>query len=47
MDEFTYALECIICEVETEVTVLDIDERPLHCPMCGSEVEDIVLLDED
>tara|TARA_R110002153_G_scaffold53671_2_gene149460 strand:+ start:230 stop:364 length:135 start_codon:yes stop_codon:yes gene_type:complete len=39
MDEFEYAMECPICETQVQITVIDIDERPVSCPMCSEEVE--------
>jgi rubrerythrin len=46
-DDHTYIMVCGICDVETEITVFEQDERPLHCPMCGSEVEDVARIDEE
>jgi rubrerythrin len=37
--ETEYWVECEVCGVETEVVVLDEEEVPQHCPMCGSVVE--------
>mgnify|MGYP006158795973 CR=1 len=31
--------ECDACETETQVLVLDEEEAPQYCPMCGSSVE--------
>jgi len=45
-EEFTYAIDCDMCEVETEVTVMHVDVRPQFCPMCGAEEPDIELIDE-
>ena len=45
-EEFTYNIDCQMCGVETEVTVITVDERPLHCPMCGMESEDVELIED-
>ena len=45
-DNFTYEIECDICEVVTEVTVYEIDEKPVFCAMCGEQVEP-ELIDEE
>jgi rubrerythrin len=31
--------ECEACGTDTQVLVLDEEEAPQHCPMCGSSVE--------
>lgn len=33
--EQEYWTECEACEVETQVMVIDEEEIPQHCPMCG------------
>ena len=38
-DEITFEIECDVCLVETEVTVILDREVPAYCPMCGSPVE--------
>lgn len=38
MEEEYYG-QCTNCDVETYVTVLDEDELPLYCPMCGCQME--------
>lgn len=38
-DNFAYELSCPICDVSTEVIVLEIDEKPNYCPMCGEDAE--------
>lgn len=37
--EEEYWAECEACESETQVMVLDNEEIPQFCPMCGSPVE--------
>ena len=37
--EQEYWAECQACEVETQVLVVDTDESPQFCPMCGSPLE--------
>ena len=34
-----------MCEVDTEVTVMDVDVRPQFCPMCGAEEPDMEMVD--
>ena len=41
-----YLLECPICDITTEVTVRYEEDKPQHCPMCGSDADPIVE-DED
>jgi hypothetical protein len=31
----TYELECCVCETQTEVLVVNSEEEPSYCPMCG------------
>jgi len=38
MEEEYYG-QCINCDVETEVLVIDEEEKPLYCPMCGCQME--------
>lgn len=37
--ETEYWTECAACEVETQVMVIDEEEPPNYCPMCGSSCE--------
>jgi len=37
--EKEYWVECHACDVETQVLVVDEDEIPQYCPMCGFSVE--------
>lgn len=30
---------CEVCDVETRVTVINEEQKPFWCPMCGSDVE--------
>ena len=34
--EEEYWTECFACDTETQVIVIDNDEVPAFCPMCGS-----------
>ena len=38
MDDQEYTLECDVCGVTT-VVIVEEDEEPLFCPMCGTEIE--------
>ena len=38
MDDQEYTLECDVCGVTT-VVIVEADEEPLFCPMCGTEIE--------
>lgn len=38
MDRYMFELECSICDAELTVTVLNEDEKPGFCPMCGTAV---------
>lgn len=38
-NEYTYAAECSMCDVAYSVYVYEVDEKPLFCPMCGTENE--------
>ena len=33
--ETEYWTECEACDTETQVMVIDQEEVPQHCPMCG------------
>ena len=37
--ETDYYGECDNCEVTTHVTIIDEDELPLYCPMCGCQMD--------
>ena len=37
--EEEYWTECIACGTESQVMVLDNDEEPQFCPMCGSPMQ--------
>lgn len=37
--EKEYWASCDACETETQVLVIDEEEVPCYCPMCGSSVE--------
>lgn len=39
IEEYNYSAECSVCETETDVSVLNNEEKPLFCPMCGTEVK--------
>jgi hypothetical protein len=38
-DEYNYLAECKMCDVSSVIKVLDVDEKPLFCSLCGSEIE--------
>ena len=38
-DTFYYKVECTYCETETRVMVVEEDELPGFCSMCGLETE--------
>lgn len=38
MEEEYWAV-CEICDSETEVRVVDSEDVPVFCPMCGSDLE--------
>jgi uncharacterized paraquat-inducible protein A len=40
MDEIEYDIDCPVCQLTTQVIVEDSEEKPAHCPMCGSELDD-------
>ena len=40
MEEIEYEVDCPVCETGSKITLVDVEERPAHCPMCGSEIED-------
>ena len=37
--EEEYSGTCINCDTETQVLVIDEEEVPLYCPMCGSDMD--------
>ena len=37
--ELEYWTECESCETETQVIVIDEEEVPQYCPMCGFSVD--------
>lgn len=37
--EEEYWTDCVACDTETNVVVLDSEEPPQFCPMCGSPSE--------
>lgn len=39
-EKYDYEVECQICDSTTVITVIDIDEKPSFCPMCGEELVD-------
>ena len=40
MDEpITYNVQCNLCDTKTDVTVHEVDEKPIFCMMCGEQVE--------
>jgi len=45
--EEEYWAECIACDIETQVLVIDTDEEPQYCPMCGSPMKFEVLEDDE
>jgi rRNA maturation endonuclease Nob1 len=44
--EEEYWTECDACMTETQVMVMDQEEVPQFCPMCGSPCEYNILEDE-
>ena len=45
--EEEYWAECEACEVETQVLVLDNEEIPQYCSMCGTPLEYELMEDDD
>ena len=39
MTDQVFDIACEMCETHTEVIVVDVDEAPCFCPMCGVPVE--------
>lgn len=46
MEEFTYSITCDICETSMTLKVMDVDELPNFCPMCGDEVDAVQYIDD-
>lgn len=44
--EQEYYTECEVCDTETHVLVVDVDQIPEFCPMCG-EMADYEPFDSD
>jgi len=38
LEEKEYEIICHVCESHTHI-IIDNDEEPLYCPMCGAEAE--------
>lgn len=38
--EYEYTLVCTACESHVTLIVEDTEEKPTHCPMCGSPATD-------
>lgn len=45
--EEEYWAECVACDTETQVMVVDNEETPAYCPMCGSPTSYELMEDED
>ena len=45
--EEEYWADCPACEVETQVLVIDNEESPQYCSMCGSPLEYELLEDDE
>lgn len=43
MAKRNYDIECPICDGRVVVEVLNTDEEPEHCPLCGASID----LDEE
>ena len=37
--EEEYWTECVACDTETQVLVMDNEEAPQFCPMCGAPMK--------
>ena len=46
MDELYWAV-CDVCDTETEVSVVDADDTPSFCPMCGEQTVFTTAREED
>ena len=40
MEEYKYKLECSSCEVQIEIEVINENELPCYCPMCGGDMNE-------
>jgi len=40
MEDYRHELECPSCETVLEVQIVDVDEFPVYCPMCGEDVSE-------
>ena|GEM_PF-3186943 len=40
MEEYKYKLECSSCEVQIEIEVINENELPCYCPMCGEDMNE-------
>lgn len=38
-DSFLYELECPVCDTYLHLIVMELDEKPVNCPMCGTETD--------
>jgi len=47
MEEYQYEVKCVLCSTEFTILIEDEDEKPVYCPMCGSEAIDVELIDFD
>ena len=47
MKRNTYDITCNMCESKTLVEVINEDEAPEHCPMCGHPIDLSSDYDED
>jgi len=40
MAKIIYEIECTVCEVESEVSIDEVqEEMPAYCPMCGTTID--------
>lgn len=37
MEDFNWTISCDMCDTETDITVIQMDEKPVFCPMCGAD----------
>jgi|OM-RGC.v1.037826832 Zn finger protein HypA/HybF involved in hydrogenase expression len=37
--EYKYTGECLICNIQSAITVYEEEEVPVFCPLCGSTVD--------
>lgn len=45
--EEEYWTDCFACDTETQVIVINTDEAPQNCPMCGYPTSYELMEDED